>query len=107
MVFDFFNQTITSNSPCAISPENGIDLEFDLFQKSLPKPTLVQSETECLNLNITLPNGSSQPGGFPVVVYIHGGGFAIGSNAWPQYNFRRIVQLSLDVLQPIIAINLK
>jgi len=31
----------------------------------------------------------------------------IGSNAWPQYNFRRLVNLSIKEGSPIIGINIK
>ncbi|KAH7021877.1 Alpha/Beta hydrolase protein, partial [Ilyonectria destructans] len=67
------------------------------------------SDTEGLNLNITVPaNAKSITGreSFPVLVFIHGGGFAIGGNWWPQYNGARIVKLSQDIGKPIISVNI-
>lgn len=80
-------------------------MEFSLIQQSLPRPQIGQSEEDCLNLNITVPKESSS--GLPVVIFVHGGGFSIGSNAWPQYDFRRLVDLSVREGTPIIGINIK
>jgi len=38
---------------------------------------------DCLGLNIWRP---SQPGKYPVMVWFHGGGFLMGSGAWPTYD---------------------
>lgn len=43
----------------------------------------------------------------PVIVFLHGGGYTIGSNAWPQYDFKRIVALSVAEKQPVIGVNIK
>lgn len=67
----------------------------------------MQSATECLNLNITAPKDLNSSCNLPVVVFIHGGGFAIGSNSWPQYDFRRLVDLSIQNSTPILGINIK
>jgi carboxylesterase type B len=95
-------------SPSAISSTESCSFEFQLIQKSLPVTEFPQSETECLNLNITAPeealNGAP---GIPVFVFIHGGGFATGSNAWPQYDQRRLVQLSRDLGTPVIGVGIK
>lgn len=82
-------------------------MEFSHIQKALPVPELQQSETECLNLNITTPKDASVGSNLPVIIYIHGGGFSIGANSWPQYDARRVVELSVSVGQPIIGINIK
>lgn len=54
-----------------------------------------------------MPKGISAGAKLPVVVFIHGGGFEIGSNSWPQYDFRRIVELSVARRQPVIGVNIK
>jgi carboxylesterase type B len=92
-------------SPASPSPLNGIEIEFSLIQQALPCPQIRQSDQECLNLNITAPKHASND--LPVVVFVHGGGFSIGSNAWPQYDFRRLVNLSIREGSPIIGINIK
>lgn len=80
-------------------------MEFSLIQQALPQPDVQQSDKECLNLSITVPKTNAVD--LPVVIFVHGGGFSIGSNAWPQYNFRRLVELSIQEGSSVIGINIK
>ena len=90
-----------------ISLACGCDLEFGFIQQKLTSPPFSQSELDGLNLNITVPAGTSASNKLPVFVFIHGGGFSIGGNSWPQYDMAKFVQLSTDIGEPIIAINIK
>src|SRR5215831_20884325 len=54
---------------------------FPPFDTLLPEPAIPGEE--CLNLNIWSPDVGRS--GLPVMVWIHGGAFANGSNAIPQY----------------------
>ncbi len=64
------------------------------------KPGLLQrlggwlppQEENCLNLNLFLPLDPPPPGGWPVLVFLHGGSFASGSGAEPLYHGRRLAQ---------------
>jgi len=76
-----------------------------LIQKSLPHDSFSSSATDCLNLNVCVPENSKGP--LPVFVYLHGGGFAIGSNAWPQYDLARIVKYSEEIGKPVIGVQIK
>ncbi|CAG8909735.1 unnamed protein product [Penicillium egyptiacum] len=96
----------TTLGPSVPSPPNGIDIEFSRIQRPLPHPELQQSDVECLNLNITTPKAVSAGVNLPVIVFIHGGGFAIGANSWPQYDFRRLIELSVREQQPVIGVNI-
>lgn len=49
------------------------------FQKSLFWRVWVGSE-DCLNLNVYVPNDVDKTKKLPVLVYIHGGAFSLGSN---------------------------
>lgn len=80
-------------------------MELGLIQKALPHEPFQMSATECLNLNLSMPSEHSKP--LPVFVFLHGGGFMIGSNAWPQYDLTRIVALSEELGQPVIGIQIK
>lgn len=92
----------------AISPPNGCEYEFGLIQKSLPATEFPESDTECLNLNITAPADVLHgPSALPVFVFIHGGGYSFGSNAWPQYDHARIVTLSQEIGIPVIGVGIK
>jgi carboxylesterase type B len=74
---------------------------------------------ECLNLNITVPNthskndDGSRCGGntgvkrLPVMVFIHGGGFIMGANSWPQYDMKKLVEKSVEMGMPLIGVNIK
>ncbi|KAF3386206.1 Lipase 2 [Penicillium rolfsii] len=96
----------TKFGPMALSPPNAVEIEFAHIQRRLPVPHLEQSDTACLNLNITTPGGASAVSNLPVIVFVHGGGYAIGSNAWPQYDFRRVVALSVSEGRPVIGVNI-
>jgi carboxylesterase type B len=64
------------------------------------------SGLNCLNLNITVPH-DVQKEAIPVMVFIHGGGFIMGANWWPQYEPTRLVQMSMENEMPVIAVNIK
>jgi carboxylesterase type B len=81
-------------------------MEMSFIQASLPKTDVpAMSDTEGLNLNITVPNEGGR--NLPVLVYIHGGGFTFGSGSYPHYDQSKVVELSVVMGQPIIAVNIK
>jgi carboxylesterase type B len=86
-------------------------MEFGFIQHSLPKPDLSISELDGLNLNITVPLVKKELPApdrkLPVFVFIHGGAYSIGSNAWPQYSQARIIKLSVDIGVPVIGVGIK
>ncbi|CAK7218971.1 hypothetical protein SEUCBS140593_003735 [Sporothrix eucalyptigena] len=100
----------TKYGPQVVSPPDGVDLELGFIQATLPKAEFPgTSDTEGLHLNISVPKQVESITGkeaFPVLVFIHGGGFAIGGNWWPQYNTAKLVKLSQEVGKPIIAVNI-
>jgi carboxylesterase type B len=91
---------------------DGCDFEQKhLIQRSIgvPENSPLMSGTECLNLNITVPDSvSAEPvSGLPVMVFVHGGGFIMGANYWPQYDASRLVKLSVEMGLPIVAVSIK
>jgi carboxylesterase type B len=67
-------------------------------------------------LNITVPNTLLQKeygseGGeekkTPVMVFIHGGGFIMGANYWPQYDMKLLVKKSVEMGMGVIGVNIK
>ncbi|EKD15704.1 uncharacterized protein L3040_004010 [Drepanopeziza brunnea f. sp. 'multigermtubi'] len=97
----------TSYGPQCVQGSATCDAEFAFIQHELPRGEFKTSLTECLNLNITTPKGGReglQP--LPVFVFIHGGGFSLGGNAWPQYDPARLVELSIREGSPVIGINI-
>jgi carboxylesterase type B len=100
----------TRIGPIPLSPANGCQWEHGLIQHSLPSPAFEQSDTECLTLNMAVPHTTDpKPKGspWPVLALVHGGAFATGSSSYPQYDLARIVQMSVDMGQPIIAVGIK
>lgn len=85
--------------------------EFTFIQKSLPMPKMTMSELEGLHLNITVPliDGKvlTVDRKLPVFVFVHGGGFGLGSNAWPHYDQARFVKQSVEMGLPVIGVGIK
>lgn len=103
---------LTIISPPPVSPIGAINREFGFIQHELPLPDVPKhSDLEGLNLNITVPfNKSGQIDSnakLPVYVFIHGGGFAVGSSWYPHYNPAAIVKLSAELGKPIIGVTIK
>ena len=90
-----------------MNPANGCNNEHALFQKSLPFSKFEQSDTECLTLNISTPQDTSQNDQLPVMVFVHGGGFAGGSSSYPHYNLAPITAMSVDARMPMISVGVK
>lgn len=103
---------LTSTRPPPVSPIGAINREFGFIQQSLPLPDVpTHSDLEGLNLNITIPlneNGEVDTNAnLPVYVFIHGGGFAVGSSWYPHYNQTPMVKLSAERGKPIIGVTIK
>ncbi|KAF9957137.1 hypothetical protein BGZ72_002122, partial [Mortierella alpina] len=63
------------------------------------------SEYDCLSLNILMPAsalGSSEE--LPVLVWIYGGGFKIGSITAPLYDCTELVASSIELKKPMIVV---
>jgi carboxylesterase type B len=70
-----------------------------------PEETPRMSGTECLNLNITVPNQTARD--LPVMVFVHGGGYLMGGSHWPQYDPSRLVKMSEKLGMPVVVVNIK
>ncbi|KAF9000388.1 alpha/beta-hydrolase [Hymenopellis radicata] len=61
-----------------------------------------QSE-DCLTLNVVRPD--IDHGDLPVLVWIYGGGYNAGTSSSPVYNLSYIVQESVEMGEPIVAVS--
>ena len=79
-------------------------LEYD-------RSAVTMSDTEGLVLNISVPTSPDGKvlgsGKLPVLAFIHGGGFNVGSAGFVQYDLSRFVQLSAKKGMPVIAVSMK
>jgi carboxylesterase type B len=66
------------------------------------------SDIDGLNLNVCVPANieTSNDGGLPVFVFIHGGGFHGGSSSFRSHDLARLVRLSVAKGTPTIAVSL-
>jgi acetyl esterase/lipase len=85
----------------------GCDVELGHVQHTLPKKELPQSDLDCLNLNIAVPSDATPSSKLPVLFFIHGGGFFIGANSWPQYDTARLAKLSIEKGLPMVIVTIK
>jgi len=84
-------------------------MEMGFIQQKLPFNDASMSGTACLNLNITVPEPATHAPAekLPVFVYLHGGGFGIGANSWPQYDQARLVRRAAECGNPVIGVGIK
>ncbi|KAI7970293.1 hypothetical protein EIK77_000295 [Talaromyces pinophilus] len=66
---------------------------------------LIKKSIDCLTLDIVRPSGVSKNNNLPVFVWIYGGNFVAGSSADPRYNTSYIVNASVVIDKPIIAVS--
>ncbi|KAK4199004.1 putative carboxylesterase [Triangularia verruculosa] len=102
--YGVFDATTIAAIP--LSPADGCAWEHKLIQQSLESPSFEQSDTECLTLNIAVPDLQADGPEWPVLALVHGGAFATGSSSYPQYDLARIVKMSVKIGKPIIAVGI-
>ena len=99
------SQLIPAACPQFISRLNGQGLPADIVglvtNSAIFEAATGQSE-DCLTLNVQRPVGTSATAKLPVVVWIFGGAFSIGSTSL--YDGTRIVKQSVDLKQPVIFV---
>ncbi|KIM93632.1 hypothetical protein OIDMADRAFT_137248 [Oidiodendron maius Zn] len=71
-----------------------------------PQHDYDMDEFKCLNLNVTCPRGSKPDSGWPVAVWIHGGGNCVGMGSDPGYNGGPLVNFSVEKGIPIIVVTI-
>ncbi|KAK6532161.1 hypothetical protein TWF694_003321 [Orbilia ellipsospora] len=101
----------TRYGPQAPQGANTCEGEFGLIGEKLPLDDVINisSENECLTLNITVPVSQTDRKykDLPVVVWVHGGNFQLGSSSWPQYDLAHLVSTSDRIGKPIVGISVK
>ena len=57
----------------------------------------------CLSINIVRPTGVDESANLPVMFWIHGGSYQVGTTGLPNYNLSYIVERSAQIGRPIIG----
>ncbi|KAK3349089.1 Alpha/Beta hydrolase protein [Lasiosphaeria hispida] len=64
----------------------------------------------CLSINIVRPAGNNlstaSEAKLPVLFWIHGGSYQIGTSGWDRYNLSYIVQHSVEIGRPLMAVSI-
>lgn len=58
---------------------------------------------DCLSINVVRPTGVNVSTALPVMFWIHGGSYQVGTSGLENYNLSYIVQRSVEIEQPVIA----
>lgn len=90
-----------------MAQKDTLAMEFGLIQHNLPHGQHLVSDTDGLRLNITAPKTRQGFEKLPVLVFIHGGAFAMGSAMWPHYSLARLSKLSVDIGLPTVCVAIK
>ncbi|KAF2462453.1 para-nitrobenzyl esterase [Lineolata rhizophorae] len=101
----------TKYGPTALQPAWGLPGEYELIQQAIPEQLqspLPASDLDGLNLSVTIPAAAplSPSSSYPVFVWVHGGGYSVGSGAWLHYDMARLVALSVELGSPVVAVSI-
>lgn len=97
-------------APLAIQQPFRTLQEASTFGDACPQPPSddlgASMSEDCLVLNIYRPNGTSADAELPVLVWLHGGFYMIGSSSNPSTDPTRIINRSVAIGKPIIFVSL-
>ncbi|KAI0303618.1 alpha/beta-hydrolase [Multifurca ochricompacta] len=94
-------------APLPISrPAEGIQDALQFSHACPQPPSTAPISEDCLYLNVWRPQKISSAAKLPVLVWIHGGAFNLGSASDPAYDGTRIVNRSMTIGKPIIMVTI-
>ncbi|ETW81383.1 Carboxylesterase [Heterobasidion irregulare TC 32-1] len=97
-------------APLAIQQPFRTLQEASTFGDACPQPPSddlgASMSEDCLVLNVYRPNGTSADAKLPVLVWLHGGFYMIGSSSNPSTDPTRIINRSVAIGKPIIFVSL-
>lgn len=90
--------------PQPVAPWEGVRAA-DAFAPMCPQPDAgtrrfdgIESSEDCLYLNVYVPDRPAPEGGWPVMVWIHGGAFALGTASSELYDGKRLAEQGVMVV---------
>ncbi|KPI37883.1 Lipase 1 [Cyphellophora attinorum] len=84
---------------------NATQCQQQCYNYPYPVGPLIGGTDDCLTINVVRPAGVRPDAKLPVAFWIHGGGLVSGSAS--QYNLSSIVDTSVAVGEPIIAVSIQ
>ncbi|EJF60607.1 alpha/beta-hydrolase, partial [Dichomitus squalens LYAD-421 SS1] len=105
-----YNGTINATQPATqciqLEPQIRVDMppqmlqDVEVYSTSVLSSSSAPQSEDCLNINVQIPTGTKPGAKLPVVAFIFGGGFVVGSNA--QMPGDAVVARSVEMGQPVI-----
>ncbi|GIZ47718.1 hypothetical protein CKM354_001080300 [Cercospora kikuchii] len=68
-----------------------------------PNDAIYGMSENCLSINIVRPHGIPEDQKLPVMLWIHGGSYQVGTTGRPDYNLTFIVEKSVQIGKPVIG----
>ncbi|KAH0371304.1 alpha/beta-hydrolase, partial [Aureobasidium melanogenum] len=96
---------VTKQGPQSIQPWKSAHM--DAKSNQLPDDVEEQDQAEnCLNLTITIPQGTRPESNLPVVVFVHGGAFFLGSGQRKYYDPLTFCTQASEMGKPLIFVSI-
>jgi carboxylesterase type B len=98
----------TTLPPASIQPlDSGkMDCKGNQFPEDIMNGYIEGQSEDCLNLNVIVPNTAIATSSLPVLVFVHGGAFFIGSSTRPYYDPSTMIQEAIHKGTPHIFVSL-
>lgn len=96
-------------------PDKGTSIDATSYGSACPQPLgpfdppllltpIYEFSEDCLNLNVVRPNDTKAESKLPVMIYVHGGSFWVGSNQEASTTPDGLVLQSVEAQIPIIHV---
>lgn len=94
--------------PASIQPlDSGkMDCKGNQFPEDIMEGYKEEQSEDCLRLNITMPDSATPTSSLPVLVFVHGGAFFIGSSTRPYYDPTTLCEAALRNQTPHIFVSI-
>lgn len=98
----------TKLPPASVQPlESGkMDCKGNQFPEDLMNGYTEEQSEDCLRLNVIMPRSTTPTSSLPVLVFVHGGAFFIGSSTRPYYEPSTMCEEAIRMKTPHILVSM-